>query len=77
MTAIITIANVDNDNDNDNDNAKNWKNKTLLVVRTKHMNDDWISANRYLGQDDPTISIPTYKVCDILQYDDPLVVHRN
>ena len=43
---------------NDDDNNNNWKNKTIFVVRTEHMNDDWISANRYLGQDDPTISVP-------------------
>jgi hypothetical protein len=51
-----------NDNNNDNINI-NWNNKTILVVRTKQMNDDWISANRYLGQDDP-ISVPTIKIRD-------------
>ena len=56
----------DNDKGNDNEhiNDSSWKNKTLLVVRTDHLNDDWISANRYLGQDDPTISVPTYNVRD-------------
>ena len=53
-----------NDNDNDNDNDNNWNDKTILVVRTEHLNDDWISANRYLGQDDPAISVPTVKFRD-------------
>jgi hypothetical protein len=49
------------DNDYNNDNDNNWNNKTILVVRTTHMNDDWVSANRYLGQDDPAISVPATK----------------
>lgn len=29
----------------------NLQQKTVLVTRVEHLNDDWISANRYLGQE--------------------------
>ena len=54
----------DKGNGNEDINDSSWKNKTLLVVRKEHLNDDWISANRYLGQDDQTISVPKTKFRD-------------
>ncbi len=33
--------------------------KTILVTRTDHMSDDWISANRYLGQEGTIVTPDT------------------
>ena len=32
-------------------------NATILVIRTRHMWDDWISANAWLGQKEQTVAI--------------------
>ena len=46
-------------------------NKTVLVVRTEHQNDDWVGANQYLGQEG-TISEPTHKLRDSSAIDFPI-----
>ena len=47
-------------------------NKTVLVVRTDHMNDDWSRANRYLEQNDSEIMMPDKKVRDSSEVERPV-----
>eukprot|EP00578_Thalassiosira_sp_NH16_P015256 CAMPEP_0181117748 /NCGR_PEP_ID=MMETSP1071-20121207/22699_1 /TAXON_ID=35127 /ORGANISM="Thalassiosira sp., Strain NH16" /LENGTH=490 /DNA_ID=CAMNT_0023202179 /DNA_START=338 /DNA_END=1807 /DNA_ORIENTATION=+ len=47
-------------------------NKTILSVRTEHLNNDWILANEYLGQKEGTVVVPMKNLRDSSLLDRPV-----
>lgn len=46
--------------------------KEILVVRTENLNKDWVSANKYLGQEEDTVEVPKERNNDSSQVERPV-----
>jgi hypothetical protein len=47
-------------------------NKTIMTVRTEHLNDDWIEVNAFLGQARDTVQMPHARLKDSSKVDQPV-----
>lgn len=45
---------------------------TILVIRTEHLNQDWISANHFLGQEGD-VTVPTYAFHNATNANQPII----
>ena len=47
-------------------------NRTIMTVRTEHLNDDWIEVNAFLGQTRDTVQMPHARLKDSSKVDQPV-----